>query len=50
MFLFSSQDGTKLALKNVTPGNSVFSMLGILDVLTVCYGINVCHSTRERIG
>ncbi|CAB4040687.1 Patatin-like phospholipase domain-containing 7 [Paramuricea clavata] len=28
------KDGTKLALKNVTPGNSVFSMLGILDVLT----------------
>ena len=32
----SLQDGTKLALKTVTPGNSVFSMLGILDVLTVC--------------
>lgn len=31
----SFQDGSKMALKNVTPGNSVFSMLGILDVLTV---------------
>jgi hypothetical protein len=27
-------------LKNVAPGNSVFSMLGILDVLTVCWRMN----------
>ena len=38
--MFTFQDGTKLVLKNVTPGNSVFSMLGILDVLTVCRGVN----------
>ncbi|XP_028394632.1 patatin-like phospholipase domain-containing protein 7 isoform X3 [Dendronephthya gigantea] len=40
------KDGTKLALKNVTPGNSVFSMLGILDVLT---GMSPTYEHKVRV-
>lgn len=34
-FLLSSQDGTELVVKHVMPGDSVHSLLSILDVITV---------------
>lgn len=34
-FLLSSQDGTELVVKHVLPGDSVHSLLSILDVITV---------------
>jgi hypothetical protein len=34
------QDGTDVVVKEVLPGDSVHSLLSILDVITVCYAFH----------
>lgn len=41
MSLYGLQDGTDAVVKEVLPGDSVHSLLSILDIITVC--LCLCH-------